>query len=342
MDLLRVRGDANAVFTASLETLVRIRGISPVLAKKILEPPDRELLDGQAKLLRKFSAGLLSILDENYPGSLKTIYDPPPILFYRGNPALLENPLIGMVGTRTPTGAGKRATRELTQGLAEAGLTIVSGFARGVDAIAHETALRYESSPIAVLGCGVDRVYPAENRELFESLLERGLILSEFMLGTKPDAPNFPRRNRIISGLSRGIVVTEAGSKSGALITAYMALDQNREVFAVPGTIFNHQSAGVNRLIQQGAKLVSGVEDILQELGGKFNLGTSAGQTALPIGLEGEEARIFEALNADPRHIDQLAESLHSTTFSLLGVLLQLELKGLVQQLPGKHFVRKG
>ena len=342
IDLLHQVGNPEAIFKTSHKNLCKVPGIHEALAKNILASPDTELLDGQVKLLEKFEVGILSILENEFPEPLKRIYDPPVVLFYRGNLELLKNPMLGIVGTRAPTSAGKRVTRELTQGLAEAGVTVVSGFARGVDTTAHETALRYAASTIAVLGCGVDRVYPAENRHLFENMVSNGLLLSEFMVGTKPDAPNFPRRNRIISGLSQGIVVVEAGAKSGALITAYMALDQNREVFAVPGSIYNSQSMGTNRLIQQGAKLVTGIEDILQEIGGRFGLGVSQGQMAMPIGLEGEEARIFEALNTEPQHIDQLAEKLETTTFALLGTLLQLELKGLAQQLPGKQFVRKG
>ncbi|MCF7796600.1 MAG: DNA-processing protein DprA [Lentisphaeria bacterium] len=342
IDLLQHVGNPVDIFSTPAKSLGKIPGIHAALTEAILMPPDDALLEGQVKLLEKFDVGMLSILDDEFPEPLKRIYDPPVVLFYRGNIELLKNPMLGIVGTRAPTSAGKRVTRELSQGLAEAGISVVSGFARGVDTTAHETALRYPASTIAVLGCGVDRVYPAENRRLFEEMVTNGLIISEFMVGTKPDAPNFPRRNRIISGLSQGIVVVEAGAKSGALITAYMALDQNREVFAVPGSIYNNQSMGTNRLIQQGAKLVTGIDDILQEIGGRFGLGVSQGQIAMPIGLDGEEARIFEALSSEPQHIDNLAEKLETTTFALLGLLLQLELKGLAQQLPGKQFVRKG
>ena len=342
VELLRHFNDPNRIFSASSNVLQNIPGISAVTAQSILQPADDDLIAGQEKLLEKYNVHLLSILDDDFPDALKSIYDPPPMIFCRGNLDLLRNPMLGIVGTRTPTATGKRATKELSQGLSEAGITIVSGFARGVDTIAHEISVRYDASTIAVLGCGVDRIYPAENRDLFEKILAGGLVISEFMLGTKPDAPNFPRRNRIISGLSQGIIVIEAGAKSGALITAYMALDQNREVFAVPGSIYSNQSRGVNRLIQQGAKLVTNSDDILQELGGRYELGSSQGQLALPIALEGEEAKLFEVLGTDAQYIDTLAEKLNTTTFALLGTLLQLELKGLVQQLPGKQFVRKG
>lgn len=342
VELLHYFNDPNAIFRSSLKELQAVPGISVVTAQNLLQPVDPELIAGQEKLLDKFDTRLMSILDQDFPEALKSIYDPPPVLFCRGNLELLKNDMLGIVGTRTPTAAGKRATKEMAQGLGDAGITVVSGFARGVDTLAHEVAVRYESSTIAVLGCGVDRIYPAENRDLFDKLLLNGLIISEFMVGTKPDAPNFPRRNRIISGLSKGIVVIEAGAKSGALITAYMALDQNREVFAVPGSIYNNQSAGVNRLIQQGAKLVTGAGDILEEMGGRYGLGSSQGQTALALSLDGEERRLFEILGNEPQYIDALAETLGTTTFALLGTLLQLELKGLVQQLPGKQFVRKG
>jgi len=193
-----------------------------------------------------------------------------------------------------------------------------------------------------VLGNGIDRVYPAENRSLYDEIGKNGLLVSEFLMGSKPDAPNFPRRNRIISGLSAGTVVIEAAERSGSLITAYFALDQNREVFAVPGPINSRQSRGTNDLIRQGAKLVESVDDILDELGEKYLLGHSEGQQELSIGLDSKELQVFDQISGDdPIHIDDLAQQTGQTTFSLLSILLQMEMKGLVQQLPGKYFKRK-
>jgi DNA processing protein len=211
--------------------------------------------------------------------------------------------------------------------------------ARGIDSIAHNIALRNNGTTIAVLGCGVDYCYPPENRQLFEKIPENGVILSEYFLGVGPDAINFPKRNRIISGLSKGILVVEAGERSGALITAYYALNQNREVFAIPGNITSSISRGPNRLIKQGAKLVESVEDIFEEIEG---LQTSAVHKERPIppNLRDWERKILAHLSKEPKHIDKLVHELQETPATILAGLLTLELMGLVQQLVGKMFVK--
>ena len=341
VDLIRVFKDLDSLFAANTRELMKVPGINEKLAAAIKQDPDEELIEGQQKLMQHFNVKLLPFWDDEYPEVLKEIYDPPVAIFYRGKKEILGLTGIAVVGTRNPTAYGLEVAEQISRDLARLGYSIISGAARGVDTVAHRTAMMVGGNTVAVLGNGLDRAYPSENKGMQDELAMRGLLVSEFLMGTKPDAVNFPRRNRIISGLSRGVVVVEAAEKSGSLITAYIALDQNREVFAVPGSIFNPQSVGTNRLIRQGARLVGDVEDIVNEIGERYRLGISLGQTELEISLDEEEQAVMAVLSDDARYIDSLAEELQMTTFSLLGILLKLEMKSLVRQLPGKHFIRK-
>ena len=342
LDLFNHFQSIGAIFAAQRHQLFYVPGIHEKLAEVILKPVDEELVHGQLRLMEKFEVKLVTIWDAAYPKLLKDLYDPPIALFCRGDVELFNTPSIGMVGTRTPTAYGREVARELSSGLAREGYTLVSGAAKGIDTQVHTACLQQGGKTIAVLGNGIDRCYPAENKELYGAIGSQGLLVSEFLMGSKPDAPNFPRRNRIISGLSAGIVVIEAAEKSGSLITAYYALDQNREVFAVPGSIKSRQSRGTHRLIKQGAKLVETIDDVLEELGEKFRLGRSTGQQELVISADPKELVVLEQLREDQAiQIDELAELTGQATFTLLGTLLPLEMKGLVQQLPGKYFKRK-
>ncbi|MEA3285819.1 MAG: DNA-processing protein DprA [Candidatus Marinimicrobia bacterium] len=342
MDLHHKFGSISGIFSASAKQLMEVPGIHQKIAQSILQPVDEKLVAGQIKLIEKFEVKLITYWDDPYPDMLKQIYDPPVVLFCRGDIDLLNTRGIGMVGTRTPTSYGKEVAAEFSSQLVNRGYTLVSGVAKGVDAIVHRSALQAKGKTIAVLGNGIDRIYPAENRELYQDIGSQGLLISEFLMGSKPDAQNFPRRNRIISGLSAGTVVVEAAEKSGSLITAYFALDQNREVFAVPGNIKSRQSHGTHHLIRQGAKLVESVDDILEELGEKYRLGSSHGQQELIISTDPQEAAILKHLSGpDAVHIDDLSSLSGQTTFALLGTLLQMEMKGLVQQYPGKYFKQK-
>jgi len=342
LDLIDAFKTLEGIFSASYAQLTAIPGIKEVTARAILEPPDQHVIAGQRKLIEKFQVKLVTLWDDVYPHRLREIYDPPIALFCRGDLSLLDTDGLGIVGTRTPTAYGKRVAREFGGEISKHGLTIISGAAKGVDALVHQAALAAGGKTIAVLGCGVDRVYPAENRELLDEISRKGLLVSEFLMGSKPDAQNFPRRNRIISGLSLGTLAVEAAEKSGSLITTYFALDQNREVFAIPGPVDSRQSRGTNQLIKQGAKLVDSIEDILDEFGDRYKMGSSSGQQSLPIGLDPAENHLIALLNTEePIHIDDLSATSGVTTFALLGTLLQLEMKGLVQQLPGKYFKRR-
>jgi DNA processing protein len=300
---------------------------------------------------------LIPLTSPEYPSVLRNIFDPPIALFVRGRIELLQTLMIGMVGTRRPTAYGVAATERLSADLATAGLTIVSGMARGVDTAAHRAALGVGGDTVAVFGCGVDVIYPAENRKLAEQIAEKGLLVSEFLMGAPAYPQNFPVRNRIVSGMSAGVLIVEGAQYSGSSITARLALDQNREVFAVPGNITSRMSWGPNLLIKQGAKLVQEWNDVILELKpeerrrlseraqSSLQLGDSERDTApkLPPGPMGEICRsILAGLKVDsPRQIDDLLESCDTCSSSeIIAGLFELEMAGFVRQLPGKNFVK--
>ncbi len=319
--------------------LARVDGISTVLVDHVraIDPGTGARILAQ---LPRLSATYLHYWQEGYPQQLKALYDPPVGLYVRGGGSL-EGDFLAMVGTRKPTTYGRAQARQLAHELVAAGLGIVSGFARGIDTAAHRATLESGGSTVAVLGCGVDVVYPFENRKLYESLLENGLALSEYPPGTDPDGHHFPQRNRIISGLALGTVVVEAGRGSGALITAYHSLDQDREVFAVPGPVDAPQSEGCHELIQKGAKLVMRVEDILAELTPPYSARPGEQIDLLrETQLSGPERTIVDYLQHEPVLVDRIAEELHLDVSELLGMLLHLEMKGLVVQSAGKRFAR--
>ncbi|RKY57044.1 MAG: DNA-protecting protein DprA [Candidatus Neomarinimicrobiota bacterium] len=330
------------VFGASIKSLLKIPGIDYKLANKILYGFNEEFVNSQISLMEKSPFDMVTIFDKDYPTRLRNIYDPPVILFKHGNFKETDEDAIAVVGTRKSTSYGKEVTEMLVKGLVEQNITIISGFARGIDTEAHKTALRVGGRTIAVLGNGIDRVYPPENRSLRNQIVENGVYCSEFPFGTKPDAVNFPRRNRIISGLSLGVLVIEAGEKSGAILTAYYGLDQNREVFAVPGRISDLKSKGTNRLIQKGAKLVDNVDDILSEIESNRKFPTVSRQIEINFKFEREEKKIYDALSHEPIYIDDLSTKVEKTSYEVLSILLSLELKGAVRQLAGKMFTKVG
>jgi len=335
--------DIQEIFSTSLKRLMEVPGIDIKLAKRIKNNVDQEFVTRQLNLLKNSPFKITTIFDDDYPDRLKNIYDPPVVLFRHGEFLPQDEDAIAIVGTRNPDHYGKEVATLLVSQLVEQNITIVSGFARGIDTIAHKTAIEKGGRTIAVLGNGIDRIYPPENRLLREKIIAQGVYCSEFPFGTKPDAVNFPRRNRIISGLSLGTVVVSAGEKSGALLTAYYALDQNREVFAVPGRITDEKSVGTNRLIQKGAKLVSSVDDILDEIDANRRFPRQPRQIEIVFKFEDEEEKvIYESLSSDPIHIDDLAHLLNKNTYSILATLLSLELKGAVRQLAGKMFIKAG
>jgi DNA processing protein len=278
--------------------------------------------------------------DSGYPERLKEIYEHPIILYVKGTLEPSDAISIAIVGTRKPTVYGRQVTEELAANLAGCGLTICSGLARGVDTLAHQTALKNNGRTLAVLGSGINVVYPSENRELAKRIVENGALISEYPINSGPKAENFPRRNRIISGLTLGTLVTEAGNSSGASITAEFALEQNREVFAVPGSILSAQSRGTNKLIQQGAKLVREAADILGEL----NLRSIISQLDFKEIVPENEAEtlILSNLSSEAKHIDEVCRASGMSISLVSSTLAVMELKGLVRQCGGMHYALFG
>ncbi len=340
-----------AVLEASARDLVAVEGFDRKLALNIVRHRDargghlgRRFAVEQLSQLNKVGGRIITFWEREYPDLLRKIYDPPPYLFALGSIKPADRFAIALVGTRIPSEYGKLIAEKLTIGLVKLGITVVSGLARGIDTIAHMAALKSGGRTIAVIGSGIDVIYPPENRRLVDSITERGAIISEYQMGTQPDAVNFPRRNRIISGLCLGTVIVETSVQGGAMITAETALDQNREVFAVPGNITERRASGPNKLIQEGrAKLVGTVDDIVSELKPKlqplFGQGTADDKSA-DIPLTDAEKVLHGLVSEGPLHIDALAERSALSTSDALVHLLSLEFKGLVKQLPGKMFAR--
>ena len=345
-----------AIFQASRSEL-EAGGLAGGIAQSIASGCTFEdAVDQQQKML-EHGAVLIPISDPRYPARLKEIFDPPIALFARGRVELLQSLMLGVVGTRRPTAYGMAATERLGADLAQAGLTIVSGMARGIDTAGHRSALDVGGDTVAVFGCGVDLVYPAENRKLAGEIAGKGLLASEFPMGAPAYPQNFPIRNRVISGMSVGVLIVEGAQYSGSAITARMALEQQREVFAVPGNITSRMSWGPNLLIKQGAKLVQEWNDVTVELPADIRRAliekAQARSGQIPLETNGNEApahgeigtagrSLLSHLKADlPMHIDELIETFDTLTSSeIVAALFELEMLGLVRQLPGKNFVK--
>lgn len=334
-------GDPLSVLKASALDLIKVNGIDRKLASNILHHDGNGFADDQLKRLERTNGRIITCWDKEYPDLLGKIYDAPAILFLLGKLSDIDQSSIAIVGTRNPSQYGRSTAAKLTRELATMGITTVSGMARGIDTIVHTTSLKSEGRTIAVIGSGLDVPYPPENRKLMYQIAESGAVVSEFPMGTKPDATNFPRRNRIISGLSLGTVIVESARDGGAMITANTALDQDREVFAIPGNISEKKSSGPNTLIKEGrAKLTISVEDILEEIRFRFNredLRKIVPQKAPEVNLF--EDRILKLLSENPIHIDAISEEGNLSSADTLVHLLSLEFKGLVRQLPGKYFI---
>jgi DNA processing protein len=343
-----------AIFRSSPSEL-EAHGLARGIAQSISSGCAFEDAADQQNKLAEFGTVIIPATSPQYPERLREIYDPPVMLFARGRIELLQSLMISVVGTRRPTRYGIAATEKLAGDLAAAGLTIVSGMARGIDTAAHNAALQAGGATIAVFGCGVDLVYPAENRKLAATLAEKGLVLSEFPMGAPPYPQNFPIRNRIVSGMSLGVLVVEGAQYSGSAITARLAMDQQRDVFAVPGNITSKMSWGPNLLIKDGAKLVQEWNDVVVELSPEHRRRlVLEGQPDLEVVSKQEDAEepeiplnkiaaeIVSKLKADdPMHLDTLVESLeHSSSSEIIAALFDLELRGTIRQLPGRNFVR--
>jgi DNA processing protein len=347
--LLREFGSPDAIFSASLTALEGQR--LPAAVAQALHSR-RPLSDAAKELAQVQAAGcrLLTWDEPEYPARLKEIYDPPPLLYVRGNIELLSRHMISMVGARRPTPYGNQMAERISKDLADRGLVISSGLARGIDASAHKGALSSATgATIGVLGCGIDVVYPKENKKIFEQIEQRGAIISEFPIGTFPAPQNFPIRNRIIAGMALGVVVVEGAQYSGSLITARLAMEFGREVFGVPGHVTQPSSFGPNQLIKQGAKLVTGWEDVVEELPTPVRAelmpvesASHEERAALVEGsLSPTERPLYSLLSVDEaRHVDDLVELSGLTSSEVLAALFDMELKSVIRQLPGKQFLK--
>ncbi len=344
--LIEAFGCPEKILKANARSIRERSGISERLSNSIscFKPVISEI-EKDLTTLERLKVRIVTRWDEDYPENLKDIYDPPALLFVRGSLLPKDSRAVAMVGTRNPTGYGVEFAKSITSDLVRSDFTIISGLARGIDTTSHQSALKAGGRTIAVLGCGLDISYPRENDNLVERIVGSGAVISEFRPGIAPLKTNFFRRNRIVSGLSRAVVVVQASKKSGSLITASHALDQNRDVFAVPGNITNERSRGPHHLIKQGAGLVESADDILASLitseVGNVSGCFSSFQEAPRDEKVSETAQIIlDFLDLDPTPIDLMCESMKIEPGRLLGSLLELELLGLVKQSPGKMFSR--
>jgi len=335
--LLNAFGSAHAVWVASESNLIAA-GLDRRTTASLLEARRKVDPSIETRNLERFGARALRSQDPDYPERLKTIYDPPPVLYVQGELDPPDQPSIAIVGTRGATTYGKMAAERMANGLAEAGITVISGLALGVDAAAHRGALASGGRTIAVMASGLDRIYPSQHAQLAKDITRSGALITEFPIGTKPDAVNFPRRNRVISGVSSGTLVVEAGGRSGALITAAFAAEQGRDVFAIPGSIFSPVSQGTNSLIRDGATPVTSIDDILAELQPSRTVRQLTAKDILPP--DETERAILEVLSSDPVHIDEIAQAVSLPMSTVSASLAMMELKGMVQQSGGMNYVK--
>jgi len=335
--LLKRFGRPEAVFEASAAELGEVKGISAKLAQAIVGFKDWPRLDRELERLTAGGGDLLTQEDPDFPEGLRTIPYPPPFLYIKGRLTNQDRMAVAVVGTRKPSNYGRKVSYRLGRELSLKGVTVVSGLARGIDTAAQRAAVENGGRTLAVLGCGLDVVYPPENGQLYEAIPRCGALISEFPLGTPPEGRNFPVRNRLISGLALGVVIVEAGSQSGTHITARYALEQGREIFAVPGPIDSPNSAGPHYWIQQGARLVGGVEDILTEL----RLSPKPKDTT-PRPLESilpvEEDAVIAQFQGEPKQLEELIVSTGLPVAEVMSRLTILELQGLIREMPGKFY----
>jgi DNA processing protein len=334
--------DPSQVFSTSAAELEQVHGLDRAVIESVVNFSGWQ--DVEKELRRADDAGvtIVPFTDANYPARLRMIADPPVLLYVKGQISADDEKAVAVVGSRSASDYGRRVARELCQGLAALGFTVVSGMARGIDGMAHETAVNSGGRTLAVLGSGVDYVYPPEHLTLYQQICKKGAVLSELPMGARPAAFNFPSRNRLISGLSLGVVVVEATEKSGSLITAALALEQGREVFAVPGEVGSSRSRGAHRLIRQGAKLVETVRDIVEEIAPQLlpRAGDAAKEQrrVLPQHVSDDVKKVFDLLQTRSLQIDEVIESSGLSPSRVSEILLDLELQGYLRQMPGKRY----
>lgn len=333
-NLLSYFKDVNKIFEATKEELLKIEGISSEIYEFLKEGID---VSEKIEICEGLNIDIVSFLDKDYPKNLLRFEDFPPILFIRGEIKEEDNIAIAIIGTRKASEYGKMVGYRLAKEASDYGITIISGLARGIDTYAHKGAIENNGRTIAVLGSGIDICYPPENKKLLEEIIEKGAVVSEFPLGTPPEGYNFPQRNRIIAGLSLGVVAIEAPLASGVLNTCSWALNYGIEVFACPGPIYKKENEGTNRLIKEGAKIITKFEDIIEEL--SLPLKRELKSIGVEIEVNEEEKRILEILT-EPIYIDNIVEKIGKPVSEILEILFLLEMKGLIKELPGKRFIK--
>ena len=341
--LLKAFSDPANIFDARVADLTSVDGINETVARNIVSRKFALDPEEEMKRIERAEGRIIPFHSPEYPALLKEIHDPPVILYAKGKTIPYESTFVAIVGSRNPTHYGRKVAAEIARDIAGAGLGVVSGMARGIDGAAHWGCLKGKGFTIGVVGTGLDVIYPRVNKKLFEAVWEQGTVITEFPMRTPPEPRHFPIRNRIISGMAKGVVVVEATRRSGSLITAGQALEQGRDVFAVPGSVFSPKSGGTHYLIKQGAKLVERAEDVLEEIYPERSLGgLMSGEHLLKAheDMTELEEKIYELLADYPKHIDELVRELNLDAGQLSAILLNLELYGLVKQLPGKMFVR--
>ncbi len=329
-------GELGRAWNAAATELIAA-GLDEKSSASVVAVRQRVCLDEELEKLRRYKVTVITGDESGYPRRLKEIYDYPPVLYVRGELAPEDEWAIGVVGTRRATSYGRQVAEEIVASLARDKIVIVSGLAKGIDCIAHQTALQNGGRTVAVAACGLDMVYPSEHVNLARRIMEHGALISEFPLGTRPKAEHFPQRNRIISGMSMGVLIVEAGEKSGALITARWAVEQNRDVFAVPGSIYAPASSGANRLIQDGAKLVRHYSDILVELNMTI-VGEQLEMRQL-VDTDDTESQLLSYLSKQATHIDDVCRHSGLPIATVASTLAMLELKGLAKQVGGMNYV---
>ena len=372
--LLAAFGSAEKSIAATSGELAQVDGLTPDVRQQLIDGKSRAPLAQELELIEQHQCHIVTISDETYPRLLKQIDDPPVLLYVIGKFPLPDTLGVAIVGSRSPTEYGKTTSQQLSYQLAERGITIVSGFARGIDTCVHRGALEANGRTVAVFGCGLSIIYPETNRALAAEIIESGALISEFPMTMPPRGKNFPRRNRVISGLTLGTLIVEASERSGSLITARHAAEQGREVFAVPGQIFSNVSRGTHSLINQGATLINSVDDLLDALPQDYTKGlggkslestlqppsakqpdkvarpqslakrpTPPSQSKIKVApnLTPDEQTVLLAIDADSAHIDEITRVTQLPIGKVSSLLVMLELKGIVQQLPGKQFVKK-
>jgi DNA processing protein len=339
--LVSAFGSPERVFQMPADELKKAGGVGEKRSQGIAAFNQWDLVRKEIDLADKKGVKLVTLHDAGYPEGLRNIHDAPVVLYVKGDLRAADKYAVAMVGSRTSTNYGIQTAERMSHKLASSGLTVVSGMARGIDTAAHKGALKAGGRTLAVLGSGIDVPYPSSNRGLMRAIESSGAVISEFPLGTPPNKENFPRRNRIISALSFGVVVVEAARDSGSLITAAYALDQGREVFAVPGNITSGNSRGTNDLIKKGAKLVESAEEVIEELRpqlkGVLREDAAVPGKSLPEMTDDEKA-LYQYLDSEPKHIDTITREKSMTTGKALSLLLNLELKGVIRQTEGKRF----